>query len=91
MQIGRDYAKGTPVPQIMEKYGVAKGSIYNIVRKKRGQPPTPTDKVDAVVSLNYRGYSDVAISKQTGIPQPTVHRIRTRMGLPVIPAGQRRA
>lgn len=89
-QIGADYAKGTPVRKIMEKYGVSKGSVYNIVRRKRGAQKPSVETTNAVVSLNFRGYDDVTISRMTGIPQATVHWHRTKQGLPVVPADRKR-
>lgn len=92
--IRRDYTLGRPTRDILKKFGISRSTMNNVVKKKgRERPPlriTRRDQ-DVIATMNFRGFSDKAISGMTGVPESTVRWHRNKMGLPVVPAETRRA
>ena len=91
-KIRRSYASGAAISYILSNYNISKFTLYRVVEKHRGRkPPKPNEELrNAIATLNYRGYSDVKIADKLGLAQPTVCRYRNKMGLPVVPATERR-
>ncbi|MBA3569184.1 MAG: hypothetical protein H0W28_07525 [Pyrinomonadaceae bacterium] len=92
-KIRRSYAQGTAIPSILNTYNISRYTLYHVVTKLRGPKPRKPneERRNAIATLNYRGYSDLKIADKLGIDPATVCRHRNKMGLPVIPANERRS
>jgi transposase-like protein len=86
------YAKGTAVKDICKEVGVHRTTVFDHIKKHRGRLPLViTQEVqNDIATMNYRGYSDRMIAKKLGLDQWTVCQWRNRLGLPVVPASERR-
>jgi len=91
-RIRRSYASGTAIPTILANYNISKPTLYTVVTTHRGRKPRkPNEELrNAIATLNYRGYSDHKIADKLGVNQATVCRHRNKMGLPVVPASEKR-
>ena len=91
-QLIRDYLSGTPVKDILEKYGISTTKLYETLRKhgaplRYGERKPSThrrvteEEIETIKRLYQEGVNAYAISKALSRPYSTVHAVLKKLGL----------